>query len=75
MSEPSASPRTMSAADMARTSNEWLRRYIEEPEKFAREFEYVRDFLGDVAAGREPDYGEVCTAYQFQLLAELGAVA
>ncbi|MGY3359772.1 hypothetical protein ACVWZK_006435 [Bradyrhizobium sp. GM0.4] len=65
--------RTMSAADMARTSNEWMRRYIEEPEKFSREFETVRDFVTDETAGREPSYGDVCSVYQFKLLDELNA--
>lgn len=66
--------RTMSAADMIRTSNEWMRRYIESPEKFARDFQSVTQFLADTAQGREPDYGERCTAYQFVLLDELNGV-
>lgn len=64
---------TMSASDMSRSSNEWMRRFIEDPEKFAREFESVTRFLAAVAEGREPDYGERCTAYQFKLLEELNA--
>jgi hypothetical protein len=65
--------RTMSAADMTRTSNEWMRRYIEEPEKFSREFQEVTQFLADESAGREPSYGEQCTAYRFKLLEEMNA--
>jgi hypothetical protein len=65
--------RTMSAADMSRTSNEWMRRYIEEPEAFQREFQSITQFLKDEADGREPDYGERCTAYQFKLLEDLNA--
>jgi hypothetical protein len=63
--------RTMNAADMTRTSNEWMRRFIETPEEFAREFQSVTEFLTATAEGREPTYGERCTAYQFKLLAEM----
>lgn len=66
--------RTMSAADMTRTSNEWMRRYIEEPDKFQREFKSIQEFLTDTAEGKEPTYGEKCTAYQFKLLDEMNAV-
>jgi hypothetical protein len=65
--------RTISAPDMVRTSNEWMRRFIEDPEKFAREFESVQDFLADEAAGVEPSYGQICTEYQFRLLDEMNA--
>ncbi|WP_375414651.1 hypothetical protein [uncultured Bradyrhizobium sp.] len=65
--------RQMSAPDMTRTFNEWMRRYIEEPEKYTREFQRVRDFLADEAAGREPSYGESCTAYQFEIFDEMNA--
>jgi hypothetical protein len=63
--------KAMSADDMARTSNEWMRRYIEEPEQFAAEFQSVTEFLTDVTLGREPTYGERCAAYQFKLLDEM----
>ena len=63
--------RTMGAADMTRTSNEWMRRYIEEPEKFELEFRGVTQFLADTAVGQVPTYGEKCTAYQFHLLNEM----
>lgn len=56
---------------MVRSSNEWMRRYIEEPERFQAEFRSVQAFLAAEAEGREPDYGEACTAYQLQLMAEL----
>jgi hypothetical protein len=61
----------MSYADMARTLNEWMRRYIRDPERFSREFESVQEFLAQKAMGREPSYGEVCSAYQFKLLEEI----
>jgi hypothetical protein len=65
--------RTMSSTDMARTSNEWMRRYIEEPDKFEREFQSVGEFLAETSAGKEPTYGERCSAYQFHLLDEMNA--
>jgi hypothetical protein len=65
--------RTMSAADMIRTDNEWMRRFIEEPENFEREFRTVQEFLKAAADGRDPDYGDICAAYRFQLLDEMTA--
>lgn len=65
--------RSMSAADIKRTSNEWMRRYIEEPDKFAREFQAVQDFLTDEAAGVEPSYGDTCASYMLKLLDEMNA--
>lgn len=66
-----APDRTMTALEMAKTLNEWMRRFIEEPEKFKREFETVQSFLKDEADGREPSYGEICSSYQFKLLDEM----
>ena len=37
--------RTMTADESAKTFNEWMRRFTEEPEKFRREFEEVTEFL------------------------------
>lgn len=51
--------------------NEWMRRYIEEPEQYAREFESVLDFLNDESNGVEPTYGDVCAEYLLVLLEEL----
>jgi len=58
---------------MVRSSNEWMRRYIEEPERFQAEFRSVQQFLADEAEGREPDYGEACTAYQLGLMEEMAS--
>lgn len=66
-------PRTMSQPDSVKTFNEWMRRYIDEPEQFQREFQSVVEFLADTANGREPSYGESCAAYQFKLLDEMNA--
>ena len=67
--------KNMNAGDMVRTNNEWIKRYIETPEQFAREFESVTKFLTDKSEGRVPDYGERCAAYQFKLLDEMNAAA
>lgn len=57
-------------AEMAAAFNEWMRRYTEEPETFAHEWETVGEFLGDQAAGREPSYGAWCAAFLTKLMAE-----
>lgn len=53
--------------------NEWMRRYIEEPEKFAVEFRTVAQFVSDEAGPTpdEPDYGISGLAYICRLLAEI----
>ena len=65
--------RTITYDEQIKISNEWMRRYIETPEEFAREFESVTSFLTDTAEGREPSYGERCAAYCFKLLDEMNA--
>lgn len=55
--------KTMTNAQMAKCFNEWMRRYIEDPDRFKREFQTVHDFLQEEAEGREPTYGEVSAAY------------
>lgn len=51
--------------------NEWMRRYIENPEGYGREFQSVSEFLNDKVLGREPTYGETCAAYLTKLANEL----
>ncbi|GEP11671.1 hypothetical protein [Methylobacterium gnaphalii] len=63
----------MTNAQMARAFNEWMRRFIEEPDQFAREFEEVNRYLTDQGDGREPTYGETCTAYLHELSKQLPA--
>jgi len=50
--------------------NEWMRRYIEEPERFEAEIRTVDAFRKAEAEGREPDYGENCHDYLIKLMAE-----
>jgi hypothetical protein len=64
---------TMTDADQIWATNEWMRRYIENPDEFMREFEAVQQFTTALDAGKVPDYGEVCVAYMRKLLAERDA--
>lgn len=59
----------MSREDMVWSHNEWMRRYIEEPETFTAEFRAVMEFVKSEEAGEEPNHGEECTAYMEWLVA------
>ncbi|KTQ96801.1 hypothetical protein NS226_06705 [Aureimonas ureilytica] len=61
----------MDKATMTKCFNEWMRRYIEEPERFEREFETVGAFMRDEQSGVEPSYGEASAAYMSQIATEL----
>jgi hypothetical protein len=62
----------MDRQEMVRAFNEWMRRYIEAPEQFAREWQAVGKFLAEKLAGKEPSYGELCAAYMAKLQGEVG---
>ncbi len=53
---------------MARAFNEWMRRYTDEPERFAREFQMVGEFLEQTERGEEPTYGETAAAYLVEIM-------
>jgi hypothetical protein len=57
---------------LADAFNEWMRRYIEEPERFEREIQTVRQFMSAMADGKEPSYGDECAAYLIELSALSG---
>lgn len=61
----------MTNAQMAACFNEWMRRFIEDPAGFEREFTTVNDFLTERQDGKEPSYGETSAAYMEQLAAEI----
>ena len=63
----------MDNLQMVKAFNEWMRRYIEEPDRFEREFQSVNEFLADESDGKEPSYGEACSAYMLKLNEELCA--
>lgn len=54
--------------DIAKAFNEWMRRYIEEPERFEAEFRSVQAFQAAELREQEPDYGTACTAYLIELM-------
>ncbi len=56
----------------ARVFNEWMRRYIDDPERFEREFVSVLSYVRNAACDRDPPYGRACAEYFFQLLGEIG---
>lgn len=49
--------------------NEWMRRFIDNPAQFAREWQDATEFLKEEAAGVEPTYGAACVLYLEKLLA------
>lgn len=60
----------MTNAQMVQCFNEWMRRVVEEPRRFEREFEQVSLLVAAQCNGREPTYGETSAAYMMQLAAE-----
>lgn len=50
--------------------NEWMRRYIKEPERFRREWETVAEYIAKRGSGKSPSYGERCAAYLQNIIAE-----
>jgi len=58
---------TFTVGDLQWAFNEWMRRYIANPEEFEREFRSVQVFLRQKG---EPNYGKDCTAYVCKLLRE-----
>ena len=58
---------------MAAAFNEWMRRFIEEPERFEHEFQTVSTFQREDGSGREPSYGQTSTAYLHDIAAEITA--
>jgi len=60
--------KTLIQRSQAEAFNEWMRRYIEEPERFEREMTTVNEFMKAEAGGVEPDYGQSCAAYLQKLM-------
>lgn len=55
---------------MAAAFNEWMRLYTDEPERFAREFQTVGDYLTEKGAGKTPSYGKTSAAYLRRLMGQ-----
>lgn len=62
--------RAQQISELARAFNEWMRRYIDEPDRFSREFETVIAFCRQIGRRREPSYGRECAEYLLQLIEE-----
>ena len=60
----------MDQETIASALNKWMRRYVDEPTRFAAEFQTGGQFLKDEAEGVEPSYGVVGAAYLAELAAE-----
>lgn len=60
----------MTQEQIARGLNEWMRRYVDEPTRFAAEFQTVGQFLKDEADGVEPSYGVVGASYLSEIIEE-----
>jgi len=59
-------------SQIAAALNEWMRRFVEEPARFEREFETVDKFkIEGGMLGGEASYGVVCAAYLLQIHKEI----
>ena len=58
---------TFTAPDLQWAFNEWMKRYIETPEAFEREFQSVQAFQ---SSRGKPSYGKDCTNYLTKLITD-----
>ncbi len=58
----------MTKEKMAAAFNEWMRRYIEEPERFLREWQSIQDFNATRRKKKIPTYGSACADYLHELM-------
>lgn len=56
---------------LATAFNEWQRRYVADPDQFARDFEEAGRFAAERAQGKTPTYGMAAAAYLSKLIAEV----
>jgi hypothetical protein len=61
----------MNREQLAAAFDEWMRRYIDEPEKFASDYATIKQFMDEELDGIEPTYGAMCAAYLDQINSEL----
>jgi GrpB-like predicted nucleotidyltransferase (UPF0157 family) len=61
----------MNKQKLAAAFNEWMRRYIEHPEQFLREFQTVKEFLKEQKDGSVLSYGDECAEYLLKIMEEL----
>jgi hypothetical protein len=53
---------------LAAAFNEWMRRYTENPEQFAREWQAILDFKLARIHDNEPIYGAQCAEYLLSII-------
>ena len=53
----------MAIRTRAEAFDEWMRRFIDNPAGYEREFETVQRFLEQEAGGKPTTYGAACAAY------------
>lgn len=61
----------LTQAELAAALNEWMRRYIEEPERFEREFKTIAQFQEEDGMLIEASYGRDGAAYLLKLHQEI----
>jgi len=65
--------KTITVDQMAAAFNEWQRRYVANPDGFARDFEEAAKFAAERVQGKTPSYGLACAVYMSKLLAAVPA--
>lgn len=65
---------TLTQEQIVAALNEWMRRYTDEPERFANDMTTVKAFLVEEAAGETPSYGLDGAAYLVSIAQELGLI-
>ncbi len=58
----------MDQVKLAAAFNEWMRRFIENPAEFDREWQSVHRFISEQSQGKTPTYGETSAAYLLSLM-------
>jgi hypothetical protein len=56
---------------VANAFNVWMRRFIDKPNDFSREWEEVEKFLHEEEGGATPTYGQTAAAYLSKILTEV----
>jgi hypothetical protein len=62
---------TISSVKLAEVFNEWMRLYIDEPEKFQSSWTSMKEFLLQEDQDLEPTYGTECAAFVFKIAESL----
>ena len=60
----------LSKGNLVAALNEWMRRYIEDPDGYEHEVTTVMEFIKEDTGDEEPDYGVVCAEMLFKIVLE-----